>query len=576
MRWNSFVPSVAEREVFEPMFRAALQGTRSGLAGGVVLAASLTWLFLPWLEGAAYAAWMAAFALLVVVRAATLVAFARLPDRQLGAPHAAITTALFFLVGIVWGLAGFVFPIDAAPWAPYAVLTVQLLMVVMAVPGLSWYWPCFAAFALPVLLLAPWPWLGVQSDVATVVAIGAVFNLGAFAAFSGRHAGVQLATLRLRAERARMVEELQEKGAALARSLAVKSRFLAGASHDLRQPLHAMALMLKTARDEARPLGAEDQRTLGAMVDSADEMLQSLVEAARGDDPDGSWPVQDCDAQAIVDAVTDEQAAHAAARGLLLRVRYGAWTVRSNPVALQRIARNLLSNAIKYASAGGVLVALRRRAGQVWLEVWDTGPGIPEQEREAVFAPYRRGDVAAQRTAGAGLGLAVVRQLCGALGHPIELRSRPGRGSVFRVGLGTPVPVRPDAVATQPGGAVLLVMRDPALTGRVQSLLQQWELPCRTQAGPGELLATPPRAGEIPLIEGPAWPADEVEALRAGLQRQGRLSLWLVREPGRSVPLPAAELPLPLEALRLRAALSRLAALSRPADAGARSPASVN
>lgn len=571
MQWRSFVPASTDRQVFVPMFRNALQGTRSGLVGGILLAGLLSWLFRARLDEPAYAAWLASFVVVGLVRGGTLAWMARTPDAGLGGRHAFVNTALFAVAGALWGLAGFAFPVDTAPWAPYVILTSQVLLVAMAVPALSWYWPCFVAFALPVHLLSPWPWLRVQPEVALVVAVGAFFILGTLAVFAARHASMQLATLRLRQERAQMLAELQDKSDALARNLAVKSRFLAAASHDLRQPLHAMGLLL---RDGA--LDAAGQRELARMVDSTDEMLQSLVEAARGDDPDGRWPVEDCAAQALVDEVLEEQAAHAAAAGLLLRVRHGWWTVRTNPVAFKRIVRNLVSNAIKYTRGGGVLVALRQRDGQVRLEVWDTGCGIAPEDAAQAFAPYKR---IAQREAGSpgsGLGLAVVRQLCDALGHEVGLLSRPGRGSVFRVDLGAPVATTPPVQAADAPGALLFI-RDGELAAQVGGLLQQWGMPCRHVAQPQAWLANEAfTMTGTPVVESGALAPAEAQALHKHFESAGRASVWLGADgsTGQGAPLQRADLPLPLEPVRLRAALNRLAA--PPAHAPRRWPANAN
>lgn len=583
MRWSSFIPTAREPRVFVPMFRAALLGTRSGLVGGLLVALLLSWLFRASVGGAVYATWLAAFLGVCAVRAALLVWMARLPDAALGERHGAINTAGFVVTGTLWGLAGFAFPIDAATWAPFAVLTCQLLMVVMAVPALASYWPCFVAFAAPVQMLAPWTWLPIGPEIALVVGLGCFFNLVVLCLFAARHANAQLATLRLRDERAQMVRDLQDKGDALARSLEVKSRLLAAASHDLRQPLHAMALTLRTAsaaQDRGSPV-LPTLETLEAMVHSADEMLQSLVEAARGDDPDGHWPLQECGAQVIVDEVVEEQAAHAAERGLLLRVRHGWWTVRSNSVALKRIARNLLSNAIKYTDSGGVLVAVRRRGGDVWLEVWDTGRGIPPEDHERVFAPYRRleDSPGAQSTAGVGLGLAVVRQLAASLGHRVELRSRPGRGSVFRVWLGPALAEEAEAAAP-PAASAALFIRDATLASQVSGLLQQWGLPWRIGQAPGEDEAQDDAAaGAVPLVEAGAFSPSEASRLLAHFERAGRSSIWLGEvAAGQQAPsgLARAQLPLPLEPVRLRAALNRLSVSPLPADAAGQSPANVN
>ena len=243
--------------------------------------------------------------------------------------------------------------------------------------------------------------------------------------------------LALQREQAAQVE--QERLAELNRRLddasRAKTRFLAAASHDLRQPLHALALLTAHLEGlpglqgvpDAAPTLARMDRALGSLI----TMFDTLLDISRMDAGAVRPRVERMALRPLLARLADEAAAQAAARGLRLRLHacQAGWC-DSDPALLESILRNLLSNALKYTAIGSVLLALRRR-GSIWcVEVWDSGPGIADADRQRVFEEfYRVGGE--QRTEGLGLGLAIVRRLALLLDHGLRLASRPGQGSRF-------------------------------------------------------------------------------------------------------------------------------------------------
>jgi signal transduction histidine kinase len=214
-----------------------------------------------------------------------------------------------------------------------------------------------------------------------------------------------------------------------------KSRFLAAASHDIRQPVQSLMLFVGVlqGRLEGRP-----EASLLAPVDQALQTLKKLL--------DGILDLSKLEAGAvtasvrtflvaeILDGLAAEYAPRAAERGLALNVvRSSAW-IRSDPLLLSRMIRNLVENALRYTETGRILIGCRRRGRHLRVEVHDTGVGIPTSRLAEVFEEFVQiGNQERDREKGLGLGLAIVRRLAQLLHHPLDVRSRPGRGSTFTV-----------------------------------------------------------------------------------------------------------------------------------------------
>ena len=214
-----------------------------------------------------------------------------------------------------------------------------------------------------------------------------------------------------------------------------KTRFLAMASHDLRQPLQTLALIQgllarRVEEGEAARLVALLDPTLGAMSG----MLNTLLDINQIDA--GTTPVklEDFPLAGMLGQLRDEFIYLAQAKGLKLRVVACDLHIRSDPRLLEQMIRNLLSNALKYTFEGGILLGCRRRGAMVVIEIWDTGIGIADDQLQAIFREYHQIDNAArERSKGLGLGLAIVQRLGKLLGHEVRVRSSQGHGSVFGI-----------------------------------------------------------------------------------------------------------------------------------------------
>jgi signal transduction histidine kinase len=299
----------------------------------------------------------------------------------------------------------------------------------------------------------------------------------------------------------RMNDELGRLYRQLEAANLTKSRFLAAASHDLRQPLHALNLFFAQLRTETDP--AERKRIaeqIDASVTAMNDLFNALLDISKLDAgalaPElARFPVAD-----LLNHVETTFAQAAQEKGLRLRlVGSDAW-VQSDFILLERILINLVSNAIRYTDRGGIVVGCRRRSDRLQIEVWDSGIGIPEDQRENIFGEfYRLPGPGRERRGGLGLGLAIVDRLCRLLDHRIELRSIPGRGSRFSVlvPLAAAQPesaeeaAAPKALVDPAKGRLIVVIDDDALVlDSMRGVLRSWGCFVVTAESGGAALAS--------------------------------------------------------------------------------------
>ena len=305
---------------------------------------------------------------------------------------------------------------------------------------------------------------------------------------------------RVKAQGTQLRQALKEMEAArdAARSAdRAKSSFLAVASHDLRQPAHAIGLYLEAmpahgleveqaeVLERLRQAHTALERMFDALLDMSQIDAGTLVPQRRTVEP---WE--------LMQRLADEAAPAAEAKGLRLSLRAGESAVGvqayTDPVLLERMLRNLIGNAVKYTSAGGVLLACRVRAQgstpQLRLEVWDTGPGIDLAHRDRIFEEFFRVSPGHGAAEGLGLGLPIVKRLAQLLGVQVGLRSRPGHGSCFHLALelapasprGLTVPA-PSVAPSLAGLRVGVIEDDPMVRDAMVRVLRRWD--CRVVAG---------------------------------------------------------------------------------------------
>jgi PAS domain S-box-containing protein len=287
-----------------------------------------------------------------------------------------------------------------------------------------------------------------------------------------------------------------------------KTRFLAAISHDVLQPLNAARLFTSALRDTDE---ATEQRHLAERIDAslraAEELLDGLLDVSRLDAGGMRTEISDFDAIALLHELAAQYAPVAAGRGLDLRVHGKSLPVRSDRRLLRRVLQNFIANALRYTRQGRIVLGARRRGDQLELQVWDTGPGIPEHHMRQIFEEFQRYqqpfDWGEQ---GLGLGLSICQRISRLLGHDLGARSHVGRGSMFSITV--PRAAFADSVVVVPvagsgaqdslaGLRVLCVDNDHEILDGMRALLGRWQVQVITAATVDEALQ---KVGEQPAV----------------------------------------------------------------------------
>jgi signal transduction histidine kinase len=388
------------------------------------------------------------------------------------------------LSGALWGAVGvFLFPSESLEYQLF-ILFILMGMGAGAVTSLTAYMPAFYAF-LPICLLPISVVLFQQAEpIHTALGVMTVAYVAGLSFFGRTLNRALTESLSLRFENIELVQELSVQRDEAERANIAKSKFLAAASHDLRQPLHALRLFT-SALDER--IHYPDVRKIVANINDSVQALESLFSAlldvSRLDAGVLQPALRHFKLQELTARLTKDYAPEAAAKGLRLECVTCDAVVYSDPALLERILRNYVSNAIRYTDAGEVRIVCTADARNVRIEVADTGIGIPAEQHHEIFSEFHQlHNPERDRTKGLGLGLAIVDRVARLLNHPIEVRSTPGVGSCFSVTVtrGDASRVVPEATAS-PGGAgdlkglrALVVDDEIGAREGMRTLLEQW------------------------------------------------------------------------------------------------------
>jgi len=431
-------------------------------------------------------AWLGAGLLVVLYRLAAWRAFR---GRELTPPlarawlrQAVIGAALN---GSVWGSGAlFMFPPEQFGFHLFYVFAVMMLSV-SAMFSFGVHAPTFFAFFLPSALPAALGLVAQGTALHLYIAAGIAIFGAVVLRFVRQFNDVFLRAQVLRFENEALVGQLTEQMEAVKTASLAKSRFLAAASHDLRQPMHALNLYLGGLAGQELPAAA--RATLGNASQCAatmDEMFRALLDMSRLDAGAVQAEPREMPLTPLLERIRLEFEPQVHAKGLSLRAVPCRASVRADPAFVERIVRNLMSNAVRYTQRGGIVLGCRRRGATLRIAVHDSGPGIAAEEQRLVFEEfYQSGNPERDRAKGMGLGLAIVERLARLMQAPLTLVSRPGRGSMFAIDLPLAAAAR-SAAARAPQGAavgslagrlVVVVDDEAAILDATRALLEQWQ-----------------------------------------------------------------------------------------------------
>jgi signal transduction histidine kinase/CheY-like chemotaxis protein len=344
--------------------------------------------------------------------------------------------------GFTWGLGGIVLYAAHSPASQFLLLITQFGMGAGAAYASAPAFGAVMAYLLPSVLLSSVPFF-MEGD-SVHVTLGAMLFVFVAAAthFTYGISRTIARAIALRFENIDLIQELRNQtlAAEQARETAeeanvAKSRFLAAAGHDLRQPLHALGFFVDALQEHSLPPdGRVVVTNIRRSVDAMEDLFNSLLDVSRLDAGIVRPRMATIALAPLMERVRLEYDPVATQKGLSLSVARNSLFVRSDPVLLERIMRNLIANAVRYTDRGRIILGARRDAGSVRIEVWDSGRGIPKDKYREIFQEFRQLDNPHRdRRKGLGLGLAIVERLVKLLDHPLELRSQLGKGSVFAV-----------------------------------------------------------------------------------------------------------------------------------------------
>ncbi|QKD03821.1 ATP-binding response regulator [Mesorhizobium loti] len=398
------------------------------------------------------------------------------------------------LDALAWTLLSWISLNSATPTQAILIVAVLTGIVGGAVPLMSPVLPVFVTYALVDLSVLVPRFLTMHDRSFAALALCALPYLLAMTLLARNSSIATMQSIRLRFENLELTRNLRieaEKSktaySEVLEANIAKSRFIAAASHDLRQPIHALGLFLevlnlrnprsdqKQAIDDARSAAKATSEMLDTLLDF------SRLEAGVVKPRIKAFAVQD-----IFGGIETELAPRADEKHLSYRTRDTELVGYSDPAIVELILRNLISNAIRYTNDGGVLVACRKRNHDLAIEVWDTGIGIDQKDHSDIFKEfYQVGNPERDRRKGLGLGLSIAGRLAESINASLTMNSVLGRGSMFRLIIpkvdSTP-PAEDGAnvveVVVNSGSQVLVVDDDESVRRGMSILLEQWGLVC--------------------------------------------------------------------------------------------------
>ena len=416
-----------------------------------------------------------------------------------------------FSLGIIWSVLPIVF-FDGDSTIVMVVITGITAGVAAAALGMqSPCLPIFLAYAytsLPALALG---FFLLGGTAYTGMGIASIVYLGVLTHFAINLEKMIKDSIELRFENLELIEQLQDAVTETEEANRTKSVFLASASHDLRQPLHAMGLFIETLN--STKLDAYQQSVISHIETASEatrEMLNTLLDFSKLDAGVIEPQPRPFRVQTLFNKLEKELGASADNKNIVYRTRETTAAAYADMSLVELILRNLITNAVRYTETGGLLIACRQRENQkLVIEVWDTGIGIPKEERTNIFREFHQlGNPERDRQKGFGLGLPIAKGLSDTMDLKLSLNSKPSSGTVFRLYLPeAEISVVEDIPSDQPpnrfdGKQVLIIDDDESVRLGMRELLLSWGCDCLIAESADEALAlTNGKAPDLLIVD---------------------------------------------------------------------------
>ncbi len=434
-------PTMREDKVRQALVELLYRNSYGVVISNIVISLAAVYVLRSDLSSGWLAGWLGALYLLTATRVlASRRFFRRNAVRGSNIQWAWLAAAFSWISGLLWGTLGWAGFLPESPVVLSFTVIVLTGLVCGTVPSLSAFPPALVGSILLTVLPIAVRCILINSDISGPF----LFLLASLVGINFYYCRITYRMLRetisLRLENENLVEHLQEERDRAQSADRAKTRFLAAASHDLRQPIHALSLLVSTLS----VLGQRGDVSSGSVRDLASRaksvvanlsgLLNALLDISRLDAGVVTVAKEPVSLRELFLDLHTEFAEEARQRGLEWRVVVPDLKVDSDPMLLRRILNNLLSNAFRYTKEGTVMLGCRRGGNAVDIQVWDTGSGIPSQQQRMIFEEFvQLQNPARDRTQGLGLGLAIVRRTAELLGHPLRLVSAHGRGSMFSI-----------------------------------------------------------------------------------------------------------------------------------------------
>jgi len=389
------------------------------------------------------------------------------------------------ITGLMWGIGGAILFPDQELEYQLLILFVLVGMGAGAVSSLTTYLPAFLAYfpvtMIPILIKL----LLVGEPIQLSLGVMSAAYIIALSYFGININRTLKESLQLRFENIDLVEQLREQKDEAEQANISKSKFLAAASHDLRQPLHALMLFTSVLDESIQyPQVRKVVDQIKASVQALQSLFNALLDISRLEAGVMKADMQSFEIQPLFKKLANDFNPQAREKGLDISWPNCSFAVYSDPTLLEQILRNYISNAIRYTDEGNIRIICDDEDDLLHLHVIDTGVGIPEQELSAIFEEFHQlSNPERDRSKGLGLGLAIVQRTAKLLKHPIQVDSDPGQGSRFsitmkqadmnKVSCLTPAPVAQDREPER-GKLIVIIDDEISVLEGTQSLLQIW------------------------------------------------------------------------------------------------------